>query len=135
MLVVNYEQLLRAVFSCFRGHFFYLHCRVRTKKLLDTKVRKKNKKFGKYFWGFKNWFFKASCFGFILKGVCLLLFPLVFLAPMAIEKIEILLAVLELRHCQSSQFIPRKWANLSLIKLNLNHYCFVMTYYKFITQH
>ena len=40
---MNYEQLLRAVFSCFHGQKlnffnFFLHCRVRTKKLLDTKV-------------------------------------------------------------------------------------------------
>ena len=44
MLVVNYEQLLRAIFSCFHGQKlnflnFFLHCRVRTKKLLDTKVK------------------------------------------------------------------------------------------------
>jgi hypothetical protein len=48
MLVVNYEQLLRAVFSCFHGQKlnfsnFLLHCWVCTKKLLDTKVNlKKN---------------------------------------------------------------------------------------------
>jgi hypothetical protein len=45
LLVVNYEQLLRAVFSCFHGQnyfflFFFLHCRACTKKLLDTKVEK-----------------------------------------------------------------------------------------------
>jgi hypothetical protein len=56
LLVVNYEQLLRAVFSCFHGQnfiFYFLHCRVRTEKLLDTKVKKKIKKFGKYFRGLK----------------------------------------------------------------------------------
>ena len=31
--------------------------RVCTKKLLDTKVKICLKKFGKYFWGVKNWFF------------------------------------------------------------------------------
>ena len=77
---MNSEQLLRAVFSCFhvqKLNFlnFFLHCRVRTKKLLDTKV--KNKKIGKYFGGVKNCFFRASCFGFIVKGVHLLLLPLV----------------------------------------------------------
>ena len=60
MLFVNYEQLLKAVFSCFHGQKFnfnnFIHFRVRTKKLLDTKVKKKIKKIGKYFWGFKNWF-------------------------------------------------------------------------------
>jgi hypothetical protein len=45
MLVVNYEQLLRAVFSCFHEkklNFldFLLHCRVRTEKLLDKKEKK-----------------------------------------------------------------------------------------------
>jgi hypothetical protein len=60
MLVVNYEQLLRAVFSCFHGQKLnilnsFLHCRVRTKKLLDTKV--KINKFGKYFWGVKKCIF------------------------------------------------------------------------------
>ena len=50
MLVVNYEQLLRAVFHVFMGKklvfkIYFLHCRVRTKKLLDTKVKIKKKKF------------------------------------------------------------------------------------------
>ena len=53
----------------------FLHCRVRTKKLLDTKV-KQIKKNGKYFF-VKICFFRASCFGFIVKGVCPLLLPLV----------------------------------------------------------
>ena len=61
MLVVNYEQLLRAVFSCFHGQKlnffnFFLHCRVRTKKLLDTKVKISLEKFGKYFGEVKNCF-------------------------------------------------------------------------------
>jgi hypothetical protein len=82
MLVVNYEQLLRDVFSCFHGQKFnfskqFLHCRVRTKKLLDTKVEKMLKEFWNYFWGVKNCFFRASCFGFIVQGVCPLLLPLV----------------------------------------------------------
>jgi hypothetical protein len=41
----EFEQLLRAVFSCFHGQKFkfkfFLHCRVRTEKLLDTEVKKK----------------------------------------------------------------------------------------------
>jgi hypothetical protein len=62
MLVVNYEQLLRAVFSCFHGQKsnflkIVLHCRVHTKKLLDKKVKFKINKFGKYFGGVKNCFF------------------------------------------------------------------------------
>ena len=82
LLVVNYEQLLRPVFSCFYGQKFnlfkhFLHCRVGTKKLLVTKVKKKIKKFGKYFFGVKNCFFRANCFGFRVKGVCPLLLPLV----------------------------------------------------------
>ena len=43
LVVVNYEQLLRVVFSCFDGQKlnffkFFLHCSIRTKKLLDTNV-------------------------------------------------------------------------------------------------
>ena len=62
-MVVNYEQLLRAVFSCFHGQKLnflqlFLHCRVRTKKLLDTKVKKIKTKIVKYFFGgVKNCFF------------------------------------------------------------------------------
>jgi hypothetical protein len=55
----------------------FLHCRVRTEKLLNTKVKKIKKKFGKYFWGVKIFFFMASYFGFRVKGVCPLLLPLV----------------------------------------------------------
>ena len=60
LLVVNYEQLLRAVFSCFHGQIFFLnfflHCRVRTKKLLNTKVNFFFIEFGKYFFGVKIFF-------------------------------------------------------------------------------
>ena len=59
---MNYEQLLRAVFSCFHGQKFnfsdfILHCRVRPEKLLDTKVMKILKKLGSIFGGFKIDFF------------------------------------------------------------------------------
>jgi glycopeptide antibiotics resistance protein len=64
-----------AKIKCFK---FFLHCRFCTKKLLDSKVKKK--KCGKYFFGLKIVFFRASYFGFIVKGVCLLLLPLVYLA-------------------------------------------------------
>jgi hypothetical protein len=56
---VNYEQLFRAVFSCFCGQKLNLkkiQCRVRSTKLLDTKVKKILKRFGKYFWGNKKVF-------------------------------------------------------------------------------
>jgi hypothetical protein len=62
-------------FHVFMGkHFlkFFLHCRVRTEKLLDTKVKKMLKKIGNCFW-----FFRASCFSFRVKGICPLLLPLV----------------------------------------------------------
>jgi hypothetical protein len=80
--VMNYEQLLRAVFSCFHGQkieflIFFLHFRVCTKKLLDTKVKLKKKKLGSILWGLKTGFFRASCFGYRVKGVCPLLLPLV----------------------------------------------------------
>jgi hypothetical protein len=81
-MVVNYEQLLRAVFSYFHGQkfdfLFFLHCSIRTKKLLKIKVLKKVKNFGKYFFALiKNWFFRVACFGYRVKGVCLLLPSLV----------------------------------------------------------
>ena len=61
MLVVNTEQLLRTVFSCFHGQKlnvnFFLHCRVRTKKLLDTKVIFFFFNLGSIFGGAKNWCF------------------------------------------------------------------------------
>jgi hypothetical protein len=56
---------------------FFLHFRVCTKMLLDTKVKKKFKKLGSIFGESKTGFFRASCFGFRIKGVCLLLLPLV----------------------------------------------------------
>ena len=69
------------LWATFEGYFFmfswakiksFENCRVRTKKLLDKKVKLKKNKIGKYFGGVKN-----SCFGFRVKGVCLLLLPLV----------------------------------------------------------
>ena len=48
------------MFSWAKINFFeliFLRCRVRTKKLLDTRVNKVLKKIGKYCFGFKNWFF------------------------------------------------------------------------------
>jgi hypothetical protein len=83
-MVVNYEQL----FSCFHRQkliIFFLHCRVRTEKLLDTKAKKK--KLGSIFWGLRFGFFRASCFGFRVKGVCPLLLPLVTLCP--VESVRI----------------------------------------------
>ena len=83
MLVVNYEQLLRVDFSCFHGQKLKkikknLHCRVCTKKLLDTKVKLFFLNLGSIFGGVKNWvFFRASCFGYRVKGACPLLLPLV----------------------------------------------------------
>jgi hypothetical protein len=79
---VNYKQLFRAFFSCFHGQklkfkIYFLHCGVRTKRLLDTKVKKFLKKLGSIFWGKKIVFFRTSCFGFRAKGVCPLLLPLV----------------------------------------------------------
>ena len=61
MLVVNYEQLLRAVFTCFHGQKLILkkivlHCRVRTKKLLDTKVNFFLLNLGSIFGGLKDVF-------------------------------------------------------------------------------
>ena len=58
---MHYEQLLRTVFSCFHGQKLnvfkkFLHCRVRNKKLLDTKVKTFYKKLGKYFGGVKIFF-------------------------------------------------------------------------------
>jgi hypothetical protein len=61
LLVVNYEPLLRAVSLCFHGQKFnfnfFLHCRVHTEKLLDTKVKFVFKKMGSIFWGLKIGFF------------------------------------------------------------------------------
>jgi hypothetical protein len=52
MLVVNYGQK-------FNFSKQFLHCRVRTKKLLDTKVEKMLKEFWNYFLGVKNCFFSG----------------------------------------------------------------------------
>ena len=65
----------------FSWEFFFflnslLHFRVNTKKLLDTKVIF-FLNLGSIFGGLKISFFRASCFSFIVKGVCLLLLPLV----------------------------------------------------------
>ena len=69
MLVVNYEQILRAVFSCFHGQKPYIFIfYIVGFEIQNTKVKKNLKRFGKYFFGVKNVFFRASCFGFIIKG-------------------------------------------------------------------
>ena len=47
--------------------------------MLDTKYFFFWKKFGKYFFLVKNWFFRASCFGYRVMGVSPLLLPLIFL--------------------------------------------------------
>ena len=52
--VVNYEQLLRGKIYFFK--FFLLHCRVRTKKLLDKKVNLFFKNLGSIFFGLKSFF-------------------------------------------------------------------------------
>ena len=58
-MVVNSEDLLRAVFLCFHGQkcIFFLHCRVCTKKLLDTKVFFFSNLRSTFFFGVKNCFF------------------------------------------------------------------------------
>jgi hypothetical protein len=69
---VNYEQLLRAVFSYFHSQrlkfFFFYIVGSALKELLDTKVKMFKKKFVKYFLGLKTGFLRASCFGFYSKG-------------------------------------------------------------------
>jgi hypothetical protein len=52
----NYEQLFSSVFSSFHGQRFiflnlFLHCSVRTKKLLNRKVKKNMKKIWEVFLG------------------------------------------------------------------------------------
>ena len=78
---MNYEQLFRAVFFMFSWAKIKfkkkIHCRVRNQKLLHTKVKKNLKKFGRIFLSKKLVFFRASCFGYRVKGVCPLLLPLV----------------------------------------------------------
>ena len=67
-IILNYEQLFSSVFSTFHGQKLiflnlFLHCSVRTKKLLNKKVKKLEKNLESIFFGFKNCFFRASCFG------------------------------------------------------------------------
>ena len=56
-IMSNIWELFFHVFMDRNQIFFFLHCRVLTEKLLDTKVKKKIKKYGKYFFGVKNLFF------------------------------------------------------------------------------
>ena len=46
---------------------------------------------GKYFFWIKNWFFRASSFGYRVKGVCPLLLPLVSLTALLIVFVQIFL--------------------------------------------
>ena len=56
--ILNYEQLFSSVFSTFHGQkIIFLHCSVRTKKLLNKKVKKIEKKIWKNFFWIKNWVF------------------------------------------------------------------------------
>ena len=74
----NFWELFFHVFM--RKNFifnFFLHCSVRTKKLLKIQVKKIFKKLGSIFFGLKTGLFRASCFGHRVKGVCPLLIPLV----------------------------------------------------------
>ena len=59
----------------FLNFFFYIV--VSASKSCLNKNFKLKKKIGKYFFWIKNYFFRASCFGFRVKGVCPLLLPLV----------------------------------------------------------
>ena len=52
-LCVHYQKL-GSTTLIFKN--FFLHCRVRSKKLLDTKAKKIQKKFGKYLFWVKNCF-------------------------------------------------------------------------------
>jgi hypothetical protein len=66
--ILNYEQLFSSVFSTFHWQKiiffnFFLHCSVRTKKLLNKEGKKIEKIFGRIFFGLKTGFFRASCFG------------------------------------------------------------------------
>jgi hypothetical protein len=59
--ILNYEQLFSSVFSTFHGQKFiflnfFLHCSVRTKKLLNKKVKIFFKKIGRIFFGLKTVF-------------------------------------------------------------------------------
>ena len=65
------SNFLAPFFQLFMGKklFFldyFLHCSVRTKKLLNKKVEKIQKKFGRIFFGLKTVFFRARCFWFFL---------------------------------------------------------------------
>ena len=60
---------------------FFLHCSVRTKKLLDTKVKNFFLKIGKYFWGLKIVFLGLAVLVIIVNSICPLLLPLVSLLP------------------------------------------------------
>jgi hypothetical protein len=76
------SNFLGPFFHVFMGKIFFflnsfLPCRVRTKKLLDTKIKKFKKEFGKIFFIIKNSFFRTSCFGYRVKGLSPLLLPLV----------------------------------------------------------
>ena len=75
-MVVNYKQHLRAAFSCFHGQKFNF---LKKSYISASAVKKISKNFGKIFFGLKTAFLglAASCFGYIVKGVCLLLLPLV----------------------------------------------------------
>jgi hypothetical protein len=62
------SNFLAPFFQLFMGknYFFsknFLHCSIRTKKLLNRKVKKFEKKFGGIFFELKTGFFRASCFG------------------------------------------------------------------------
>ena len=70
---LNYEQLLSSVFQFFMSNFFFqfsLHSSVRTKKLLNIKVKKNFKKIWEVFFlgGVEFFFFRAICFGYHSKG-------------------------------------------------------------------
>jgi hypothetical protein len=57
--ILNYEQLLSSVFSTFYEQKFifldfFLQCSVRTKKLLNKKVKKKKKYLVSIFFGLKT---------------------------------------------------------------------------------
>ena len=81
---MNYELLLRAVFSCFHGqkfnlNSFYIVASELKSCYLDTKVKKVFKKFGRYCGeGVNNCFFLGLA---VLVIVYPLLFPLISLPP------------------------------------------------------
>jgi hypothetical protein len=83
LLVVNYEQLLRAVFfSYFLGQkfnfsFSFYIVGSALKSCLIQKWKRFFLNLGNIFGGLKTGFFRASCFGYRVKGVSPLLLPLV----------------------------------------------------------